>query len=89
MRRVMRTPPPEVREQMPYTTWYEPHDQQEAIDHAVWFVLSQPAVTTIASSGDVRILARVLDAARRFHTLTDAEQEALVAVTDPAHTIFA
>ncbi|MBI3329486.1 MAG: aldo/keto reductase [Nitrospinae bacterium] len=88
-RQVMRTPPPEVRGQMPYTTWYEPHDQQEAIDHAVWFVLSQPAVTAIASSGDVRILARVLDAAQRFRAQSEAEQEAVVSGADPAQTIFA
>jgi aryl-alcohol dehydrogenase-like predicted oxidoreductase len=87
-RRVMRMPPPEVRQQLPYTTWYEPHDQQEAIDQAVWFVLSQPGVTALASSGDIRILTRVLDAARRLRVLSAAEQEAIVAAADPAQTIF-
>lgn len=89
MREVMRVPPPAVRERMPYTTWYEPHDQQAAIDQAVWFVLSQPGVTAIASAGDVRILPRVLDAASRFRALSDAEQEAIAASADPAQTIFA
>jgi aryl-alcohol dehydrogenase-like predicted oxidoreductase len=87
--RVMRMPAPEERARLPYTTWYEPHDQQEAIDQAVWFVLSQPGVTAIASSGDIRILARVLDSVSRLRRLSAAEQEALVATTDPAHTVFA
>lgn len=86
--RVMRMPAPEERERLPYTTWYEPHDQQEAIDQAVWFVLSQPGVTAIASSGDIRILARVLDSVSRLRRLSAAEQESLVATTDPAHTVF-
>ncbi len=88
-RGVMRMPPPEVRARMPYTTWYEPHDRQEAIDQAVWFVLSQRGVTAIASSGDVRILERVLDAARRHRTLSEAQQEAIVSAADPRQTIYA
>lgn len=88
-RQVMRTLPPEAREHLPYTTWYEPHDTQEVVDRAVWFVLSQPAVTAIASSGDVRILAQVLDAIGRLRRLTDAEQAAIVEEADPAQTIFA
>jgi aryl-alcohol dehydrogenase-like predicted oxidoreductase len=86
--RVMRMPAPEDRARHPYTTWYEPHDQQEAIDQAVWFVLSQPGVTAIASSGDVRILARILESAGRGRRLSDAEQETIVAAADPAHTVF-
>lgn len=88
-RQVMRMPAVERREHLPYTTWYEPHDQQEAIDHAVWFALSQPGVSAIASAGDVHILARVLDAAQRFRLLREAEQEAIVAAADAAQTVFA
>ena len=88
-RRVMRMPAPEVRERLPYTTWYEPHDQPQAIDRAVWFVLSQPGVTAIASSGDLRILDRILDSARRLRALSAAEQEAMVTAAEPGQTIFA
>jgi aryl-alcohol dehydrogenase-like predicted oxidoreductase len=88
-RRVMRMPPPEARERLPYTTWYEPHDQQQAIDRAVWFVLSQPGVTAIASSGDLRILERILDSAPRLRALSAAEQEAIVRAAEPGQTIFA
>jgi hypothetical protein len=75
-------------ERLPYTTWYEPHDQQEAIDQAVWFVLSQPGVTAIASSGDTRILNRILDSVRRMRQIGAAEQEHIAAAADPAHTVF-
>ena len=85
----MRMPAPEERARLPYTTWYEPHDRQEAIDQAVWFALSQPGVTAVASSGDVRILARVLDSVSRLRRLSAAEQGALVAASEPAHTVFA
>jgi len=87
-RRVMRMPAAELRVRCPYSTWYEPHDQQEAIDRAVWFALSQPGVTAIASAGDVRIFERVLDAARRLRPLSEAEQEAVIAAADPTRTIF-
>jgi aryl-alcohol dehydrogenase-like predicted oxidoreductase len=86
---VMRMPAPEERGRLPYTTWYEPHDRQEDIDQAVWFVLSQPGVTAIASSGDVHILERVLDSISRFRTLGLAEQEAITAAADPTQTVFA
>jgi aryl-alcohol dehydrogenase-like predicted oxidoreductase len=85
---VMRMPAPEERERLLYTTWYEPHDRQEAIDQAVWFVLSQPGVTAIASSGDIRILARILDSAGRMRPLSPAEQEAIIAAADPTQTVF-
>jgi aryl-alcohol dehydrogenase-like predicted oxidoreductase len=87
--RVMRTPTPEERERLPYTTWYEPHDRQEAVDQAVWFALSQLGVTAIASSGDVRILERILDSVSRLRALSAAEQEAIVTAADPASTVFA
>jgi aryl-alcohol dehydrogenase-like predicted oxidoreductase len=87
--RVMRAPAPEERKQLPYTTWYEPHDRQEAIDQAVWFVLSQPGVTAIASSGDTRILDHILASVSRLRMLSPAEQEAIVTAADPAQTIFA
>ena len=85
---VMRMPEPQERERLPYTTWYEPHDQQEAIDQAVWFVLSQPGVTAIASSGDVRLLGRILDSVSRMRQLSAAEQEHIVAAADSARTVF-
>jgi aryl-alcohol dehydrogenase-like predicted oxidoreductase len=48
------------------STWYEPLQQQDDIDLAVWWALSRPGVF-VNSVGDVGLLPRVLDAASR-HT---------------------
>jgi aryl-alcohol dehydrogenase-like predicted oxidoreductase len=47
------------------STWYEPLQEQDDIDLAVWWVLSRPGVF-LNSVGDVGLLPRVLDAASRF-----------------------
>ena len=47
------------------TTWYEPLDQQDDIDLAVWWVLRRPEFF-LNSVGDVALLPRVLSAASRF-----------------------
>jgi aryl-alcohol dehydrogenase-like predicted oxidoreductase len=46
-------------------TWYEPLQEQDDIDLAVWWVLSRPEVF-LDSVGDVDLLPKVLDAASRF-----------------------
>ncbi len=62
--------------------WYDPHREQPDIDRSLWFVLSQP-VHTAPSTGDLRLLPRILDAAERFHPLTAAEQAEAVAAQRP------
>ncbi len=47
------------------STWYEPLQDQDAIDLAVHWVLGRPEVFLITPS-DVELLPRVLDAAARF-----------------------
>ena len=47
------------------TTWYEPLEQQDDIDLAVWWAMSRPGVF-LCSVGDVGLLPKVLDAASRF-----------------------
>ena len=54
-------PEPEHR----YDTWYEPLDEQATIDAAVAFALSRPAVTGLATAGDVRLLPLMIEAERR------------------------
>jgi hypothetical protein len=49
------------------TTWYEPLEEQQAIDNAVHWVLGQPGVF-LNSAGDVDVLPKILDAAARFET---------------------
>jgi aryl-alcohol dehydrogenase-like predicted oxidoreductase len=60
-----------------YQTWYEPFDDQEAIDRALWFALSQD-VTAAVSAADVRLIPKVVDAAERFRPLRQEEQAQLV-----------
>lgn len=61
-----------------YHTWYDPLDDQESIDRAVRFVLSQP-VTGIPHAADLRLMPKFLEAAQRFTPMSLEEQEALVA----------
>jgi hypothetical protein len=46
-------------------TWYEPLDQQAAVDAALWWVLARPGVF-VCTVGDIHRLPGVLDAAARF-----------------------
>lgn len=55
-----------------YATWYEPLDQQDDIDLAVWWVLGRPVF--LNSVGDIGLLPKVLDAASRFER-SPADQE--------------
>jgi predicted aldo/keto reductase-like oxidoreductase len=59
-------------------TWYEPLEEQEAIDRAVHWVLSDPQVFLVTAS-DVRLLPRILKAASTAEGRpADAEMQALV-----------
>ncbi|MBI1881050.1 MAG: aldo/keto reductase [Chloroflexi bacterium] len=46
-------------------TWYEPLEEQAAIDRAVHWVLSRPGIF-LNTVGDMAVLPKVLDAASRF-----------------------
>jgi len=58
-------------------TWYDPHRDQEEIDAALWWQLSQP-IHTAPSCGEYKLLGKVLDSAERFKQLDSAEQEHIV-----------
>lgn len=58
-------------------TWYEPFEEQEEIQRAVNFALSQP-VTGICTAGDPVLLPRVLQACENFEPMTPEEQEAMI-----------
>lgn len=61
------------------TTWYEPLEDQAAVDLAVWCVLGRPGIF-LNTLGDIHVLPKVLDAAGRFErTPSDEEMQALVA----------
>ncbi len=59
-------------------TWYEPLENQDDIDLAVWWALGRPEVF-LNSVGDVNLLPAVLDAASRFQRVPEeAAMRALV-----------
>ena len=53
-----------------FATWYEPLDEQPAIDAAVAFALARPTVTGIATAGDVHLLPMMIDAERRATSMS-------------------
>jgi aryl-alcohol dehydrogenase-like predicted oxidoreductase len=61
-----------------HRTWYEPLQAQADIDRAVHWVLGRPEVF-LNTVGDLNLLPRVLDAARRFESRpSDAEMDEMV-----------
>ncbi len=65
-------------------TWYEPLEDQDAIDRAVWWLLSHDGLF-LNTVGDIHILPRVLDAASRFEKgLSPEQMDELVASQEMA-----
>ena len=54
-----------------HTTWYQPLQNQEDIDMAVWWVLARPGIF-LNTVGDLNLLPKFLDAASRFEQSTPA-----------------
>lgn len=71
-----------------YHPWYEPYDEQKKIDEGVHFVLSQPNVTGIASSGDTRLFPKVLKAGETFEPMSEEEQQKLIEKWGKKEAIF-
>jgi aryl-alcohol dehydrogenase-like predicted oxidoreductase len=72
-----------VDERPRYATWYEPLDEQWAIDAAVAFALSRQDVTGICTAGDVELLALLIEAERRRGTVgADVAASELAKVPD-------
>ena len=65
-----------------YTTWYEPFDDQRAIDAAVSFALARPEATGLCTAGDVTLLPKIVEAAKRARRLP-AEEAAAVLSQEP------
>ncbi|MFX1569843.1 MAG: aldo/keto reductase [Promethearchaeota archaeon] len=61
-----------------YSTWYEPFDDREFVEQAVWFTLSQEGVTTYSLPCDVKLWDLVLDAAEKFKKLSDDQQKKII-----------
>jgi len=66
------------------STWYEPYQDQDALDLSLWWSLGRDGVHVI-SPGDVDVLPKVLDAASRFEDVpTDEAMRALNERADAA-----
>ena len=63
-------------------TWYDPFRDQESVDTALWWQLSQP-IHTASSCGEISLLPLVLDAAERFNRLSFEEQNEVIASQIP------
>jgi aryl-alcohol dehydrogenase-like predicted oxidoreductase len=57
-----------------YATWYEPFDEQEHVDAAVAFVLSQEEITGIPMVGDVDLIRLMIEAEKRRMPIEEAEE---------------
>ena len=61
-----------------HATWYQPLEEQQAIDKAVAWVLGNFPEVFLNTAGDIDILPRVLDAASRFKDApSEQEMEAM------------
>jgi len=60
-----------------YIMWYEPFDQQEEIEKAVWFTLSQEGVTTYSIACDIRLWPMIISAGESFRKLSEEEKEVM------------
>lgn len=61
-----------------YRTWYKPLDKRELIEKAVWFTLSQRAVTTYAMTSETSFWPFILDAAEHLRILNEEEQSKII-----------
>lgn len=68
--------------------WYEPFTEPELLERGVRFTLSTPGVHVFATTGDVRLIPTLLDAASRYTPMTPAERDALLQEAAEWPTIF-
>jgi len=71
-----------------YTTWYEPLDEQEAIDAAVDVVLRRPEITGLCTAGEMRLLPMLIEAERRAGSEPVDEAERRLASVDDLASPF-
>jgi aryl-alcohol dehydrogenase-like predicted oxidoreductase len=65
-----------------HSTWYEPLEDQQDIDTAVWWALKRPGIF-LMTTGDINLLPKVLDAASRFSA--GPSDEAMQAMVNRLH----
>lgn len=60
-------------EATPYTTWYEPFDEQRYVTAAIAFVLARPEVAGVCTAGDVHLLPLFIEAEKQIGSLSDED----------------
>ena len=66
--------PEDLREEdRPYDTWYEPYDTEDDLVEALRFALSH-GMTSIPNAGDPDLVPTIVDAARAYEPMSEAEQ---------------
>ncbi len=65
-----------AKDDRPYETWYEPFDAKEEIVECLRFALSH-GMTSIPSAGDPRLVPAILEAARDYEPMSEAERAEL------------
>lgn len=71
-----------------HSSWYEPFDQMEQIQPAIDFTLSQPGVTALCTTGDVKVLPLFLRACAGYQPMSEEAQSALLATAGEFEPIF-
>jgi len=70
-----------------HTTWYEPFTDQETIEKAVNYTLSQP-ITGICLAGDVRLTSNLICACQNFTPLNRVDQQVLLELPEQYAPLF-
>ncbi|MFZ4720197.1 MAG: aldo/keto reductase [Ilumatobacteraceae bacterium] len=71
-----------------HACWYEPFTEAELLERGVRFTLSTPGVHVFTTTGDMRLIPTLIDAARRYTPMTPAERDALLQEASDWPTIF-
>ncbi len=65
-----------------HTTWYQPLEAQDDIDHAIHWIMGLLPSAFINTAGDLALLPKILDAASRFERRpADAQMSEMLAAT--------
>jgi aryl-alcohol dehydrogenase-like predicted oxidoreductase len=63
-------------DERPYNTWYRPYDDPEDLAACLRYALSQ-GMTSIPNAGDPKLVPAILEAARNYEPVSEAEAEEL------------
>jgi predicted aldo/keto reductase-like oxidoreductase len=71
-----------------HACWYEPFTEADLLARGVRFTLSTPGVHVFATTGDMRLIPTLVDAAKAYTPMTPAERDALLTEAAEWPTIF-